>query len=99
MDKRSATEEWWCRFRHALLKAKHSTWQEKRDRLFEQFIADLKELKQILSVNGFTYGQPEEPTPSIKSDIDNMKSDDQAHQIIGSVETKTSVDDLLQDLQ
>jgi PAX-interacting protein 1 len=58
----------------------------------------LKELKQILSVNGSTDGQ--EPTsPSIKSDIDNNKSDDKAHQIIGSVETKTSVDDLLQDQQ
>ena len=98
MDKRSATEEWWCRFRHALLKAKLNTWQEERDRLFEEFIADLKELKQILSVNGSTDGQ--EPTsPSIKSDIDNNKSDDKAHQIIGSVETKTSVDDLLQDQQ
>ena len=87
MDKRSATEEWWCRFRHALLKAKLNTWQEERDRLFEEFIADLKELKQILSVNGSTDGQ--EPTsPSIKSDIDNKKSDDKAHQIIGSVETK-----------
>jgi hypothetical protein len=37
-----------------------------------------------------------EPTINIESEIDNKKSDEQMHQIVKSIETENSVDDLLQ---
>ena len=38
----------------------------------------------------------QEPTINIESEIDNKKSDEQMHQIVKSIETENSVDDLLQ---
>ena len=58
------------------------------------------EMKQTLNqaVNSSSDGQ--ESANNIKSEIDDKKSDDQTHQIIGSFfETKNSVDNLLQDQQ
>jgi hypothetical protein len=54
-----------------------------------------KALKQDISGSS----DEQESTTSIKSEINDKKSDDQTHQIIRLVETKNSVDNLLQDQQ